>query len=267
MLPPSRDTAVVHGPIPWRKLLASRPSGCSALQYVCLGYGWWFYITWLPTYLSEARGTGRDGGRAARRHAAAARRYRLHRVGALTPVLARLTNSVSAARRILAVTGFAGASIPSFVFTTHPGSDGGHARAQLASFFNDFVMPPAWAACMDIGGRYSGTVSGAMNMMGGIAGRLLAARRRLPARLDVPRLDRHVLHLGRHLHDGRALLAVPRHADSDRRSRVRTARRVTALVSIDRELDSQLDGKMYASRRLQRCKCHRKGLKTSRSER
>jgi MFS family permease len=40
----------------------------------------------------------------------------------------------------------------------------------LASFFNDFVMPPAWAACMDIGGRYSGTVSGAMNMMGGIAG-------------------------------------------------------------------------------------------------
>ena len=40
----------------------------------------------------------------------------------------------------------------------------------LASFFNDFVMPPAWAACMDVGGRYSGTVSGAMNMMGGIAG-------------------------------------------------------------------------------------------------
>jgi nitrate/nitrite transporter NarK len=42
----------------------------------------------------------------------------------------------------------------------------------LASFFNDFAMPPAWAACMDIGGRYSGTVSGAMNMMGNIAGGL-----------------------------------------------------------------------------------------------
>ena len=35
----------------------------------------------------------------------------------------------------------------------------------FAGFFNDFVMPAAWAGTMDIGGRYSGTVSGAMNMM------------------------------------------------------------------------------------------------------
>ena len=24
-------------------------------QYFCLSYGWYFYITWLPTYLREAR--------------------------------------------------------------------------------------------------------------------------------------------------------------------------------------------------------------------
>src|SRR5262249_34669053 len=36
----------------------------------------------------------------------------------------------------------------------------------LAGFFNDFVMPAAWAGSMDIGGRYSGTVSGMMNMVG-----------------------------------------------------------------------------------------------------
>jgi MFS family permease len=40
----------------------------------------------------------------------------------------------------------------------------------FAGFFNDFVMPAAWAGTMDIGGRYAGTVSGAMNMMGSIAG-------------------------------------------------------------------------------------------------
>jgi sugar phosphate permease len=33
-------------------------------------------------------------------------------------------------------------------------------------------MPAAWAGTMDIGGRYAGTVSGAMNMMGSIAGAL-----------------------------------------------------------------------------------------------
>jgi sugar phosphate permease len=31
-------------------------------------------------------------------------------------------------------------------------------------------MPAAWAGTMDVGGRYSGTVSGAMNTMGSIAG-------------------------------------------------------------------------------------------------
>jgi hypothetical protein len=31
-------------------------------------------------------------------------------------------------------------------------------------------MPAAWAGTMDVGGRYAGTVSGAMNMMGSLAG-------------------------------------------------------------------------------------------------
>ena len=24
-------------------------------QYFCLSYGWYFYVTWLPTYFKEAR--------------------------------------------------------------------------------------------------------------------------------------------------------------------------------------------------------------------
>ena len=40
----------------------------------------------------------------------------------------------------------------------------------LASFCNDLVMPNAWGACMDVGGKYAGTVSGSMNMMGNFAG-------------------------------------------------------------------------------------------------
>jgi len=31
-------------------------------------------------------------------------------------------------------------------------------------------MPPSWAACMDIGGKYAGTLAGSMNMMGNLAG-------------------------------------------------------------------------------------------------
>ncbi len=40
----------------------------------------------------------------------------------------------------------------------------------FASFCNDLVMPGSWGACMDVGGKYAGTLSGAMNMMGNFGG-------------------------------------------------------------------------------------------------
>ena len=40
----------------------------------------------------------------------------------------------------------------------------------MASFSNDLVMPGAWGAAMDVGGKYAGTLSGSMNMMGNIGG-------------------------------------------------------------------------------------------------
>jgi sugar phosphate permease len=46
-------------------------------------------------------------------------------------------------------------------------------------FFNDGMMGPAWASCADVGMRFAGTLSGAMNMTGaflGAAGVALAGR-------------------------------------------------------------------------------------------
>ena len=40
----------------------------------------------------------------------------------------------------------------------------------LASFLCDFVIPVSWSACIDVGGRYAGTYSGSMNMMGNLGG-------------------------------------------------------------------------------------------------
>jgi hypothetical protein len=39
-----------------------------------------------------------------------------------------------------------------------------------ACFFNDQVVPNSWASCMDIGGKYSSSVAGTMNLMGNLAG-------------------------------------------------------------------------------------------------
>jgi len=40
----------------------------------------------------------------------------------------------------------------------------------MASFSNDLTMPGSWSTCMDVGGKYAGTMSGSMNMMGNFGG-------------------------------------------------------------------------------------------------
>ena len=89
---------------------------------------------------------------------------------AVLPRLAKRVGSVRLARRIVAVTGFVGASACIVIFTRIANPVHAMFVLGMAGFFNDFVMPAAWAGTMDIGGRYAGTVSGAMNMMGSIAG-------------------------------------------------------------------------------------------------
>jgi MFS family permease len=137
---------------------------------MCLAYGWWFYINWLPTYLRNARGTSVRMGALL-----AGLPLLLGGLGCLVsagviPRLARRLGSVAQARRIVAITGFVGASICIIIFTGIDDPRRAMIVLGFAGFFNDFVMPAAWAGTMDIGGRYSGTVSGAMNMMGSISG-------------------------------------------------------------------------------------------------
>jgi MFS family permease len=170
LLPPPRETAIAHGGVPWGVIFSTPSVWLLSIQYMCLAYGWWFYINWLPTYLRTARGTSLRMGALL-----AGLPLLLGGLGclvsaAIIPRLARRLSSVALARRIVAITGFVGASICIFFFEGIEDPRRAMIVLGFAGFFNDFVMPAAWAGTMDIGGRYSGTVSGAMNMMGSIAG-------------------------------------------------------------------------------------------------
>ncbi len=172
IMPPVHERQPVEGGIPWALLLSKPSVLLLCAQYFCLGYGWWFYVTWLPTYLRDARGTSVQMGALL-----AGLPLLLGGVGclisaALIPRIARATGSVALARRIIAVIGFVGASASVFVFTRIQDPVQAMLVLGMAGLFNDFVMPAAWAGCMDVGGRYAGTVSGAMNMMASIAGAL-----------------------------------------------------------------------------------------------
>jgi MFS family permease len=170
-LPPAERTAI-GAAISWRALVGSATVWLLCLQYACLSYGWYFYVTWLPTYLREARGTSVKFG------ALLASLPLLGGgigclVGAqLIPRVQRAVGDCALARRIVAIIGFVGAAASIFAFVRVADPTRAMLLLGLAGFFNDFVMPAAWAGCMDIGGRSSGTVSGTMNMVGNIGGAL-----------------------------------------------------------------------------------------------
>jgi len=169
---PSPERTAIGVRVPWGTLLRSRSVWLLCFQYACLSYGWYFYVTWLPTYLREARGTGVKFGALL-----ASLPLLLGGIGCLVgaqliPRVRRLVGSVALARRTVAMVGFVGASASIFMFIRVADPTRAMLLLGLAGFFNDFVMPAAWAGCMDIGGRHSGTVSGMMNMVGNIGGAL-----------------------------------------------------------------------------------------------
>ncbi len=164
-----------HGNVPWGLFLRSKQAWLLCAQYFCLSYGWYFYITWLPTYLKEGRGVTLAAGAAL-----SILPLFLGGVGAfvcgwLYPVLHRWTGDIGKSRRLMAYIGFSGAT--GFLLLSTIIADPVFAMIAMgmASFSNDLVMPGSWGACMDVGGKYAGTLSGAMNMMGNLGGALSPA--------------------------------------------------------------------------------------------
>jgi nitrate/nitrite transporter NarK len=74
------------------------------------------------------------------------------------------------ARRTIATFGFLAAAVLLFLSTRIEDALLGTLVLACASFANDLDMPPSWNTCMDMGGKYAGTVAGSMNMMGNLAG-------------------------------------------------------------------------------------------------
>jgi len=163
-----------HGNIPWSKFVRSKQVWLLCAQYFCLSYSWYFYITWLPTYLKEARHF--DPATSGFAILAGLPLF-LGGIGSIfsgfiAKPLTRLTGSVTTTRRILAITGFLSASMLLILSTTLQNPVAAIIAMAFASFSNDLSMPGSWGSCMDVGGHYAGTLSGTMNMMGNAGGAL-----------------------------------------------------------------------------------------------
>jgi MFS family permease len=169
LLTGTENLASAHTNVPWGRFVASATTWLLWAQYFCMSYGWYFYPTWLPTYLQEARGQVMAKGAFL-----AGLPLFFGGIGCFVSgfLAARLAPriGVGLARKAIAAAGMLGAGLMLLISVRLADPVWAMVAMGLASFCNDLVMPSAWGACMDVGGRFAGTYSGSMNMMGNFGG-------------------------------------------------------------------------------------------------
>ncbi len=154
---------------PWKQILGSSNMWFIALGYCCFFFGTNFYLTWYPTYLREFRHislqalgvlgsiplfAGMAGDLAG---------------GSLSDLVLKTTGKTRLARAAVAAPGFVLSGL--FLIPAAVTDSAWVSILCLAAsfFFLEFVIGPAWAVPMDVGGPFSGTVTGVMNMAGALA--------------------------------------------------------------------------------------------------
>jgi len=156
--------------IPWSILVRSRTVWLLIVQYFCFGYGWYFYITWLPTYAREARGLDLHKGALLSGIPLFFGGFACLLSGWLLGWLGRRGVAVVRARRGLAYVGYGGAAAMVLISPRVADPLWAMLAMGLASFFLDLTLPLCWRTAMDVGGACAGTVSAAMNTAGQIGG-------------------------------------------------------------------------------------------------
>jgi nitrate/nitrite transporter NarK len=173
LLDDEKENLVVHGKMPWKKLVSCPSVWLLWGQYFTMNYGWYFYITWMPTYLKESFPNLTD-----------MQRTLLNCIplffgglgsiftGLISGAVARRLNSTAKTRRLMGFVGLAGASMMLMLSIQLKNPLLSVLSVGMASFCNDLAMPGGWGACMDVGGKFAGSLSGSMNMMGNAGGAL-----------------------------------------------------------------------------------------------
>lgn len=161
LLAGSRSMAHETPPGGWLKVIAQVDVLLLVIQYTLFSFVWFFYVTWLPTFLQETFSLtpAQTAGYAVVPLAAGG-------FGAL--ISGMIPSSVP--RRTISLIGFAVTAV--MLFSVSKASTPLMAVVMLgaASFFSDLTMPISWNTCIEVGRRYTATVAATMNMCSGLAG-------------------------------------------------------------------------------------------------
>ena len=162
--------SVATGPVPWGELLASHSVWGLCLMYGFVGFAGNFITSSLNDYLHDHRHLSDDTTAWLAGLPLAAGVVSCLSGGVISDGLIQLLGSRRWGRRLVGGVALALAGVATFC------TPWVHEVWQLAlvfgawMFFNDAMLGPAWASCADVGERYAGTLSGAMNMTGAFSG-------------------------------------------------------------------------------------------------
>lgn len=158
--------------VPWKRLLLNRTMLALFGSYFASGFGFQFFVTWLPTYFMREHGLSlqKSGMFAALPLAAGAMGCLLG--GLIADFITRSTGSVVVGRRSVGVSGFLlGATGYAAAIYVHS-PEAAIAFLVLASGAHDLTLPVLWATTTDAGGRFGGTAAGFVNFASSLSGML-----------------------------------------------------------------------------------------------
>ena len=159
-------TRTHHG-LPWRRVLVKGQFWTILIMYHAYCWGSYFFLSWLHTYLAKGRG------------------YTPQELAWLSPLpficgaVANLSGGLVSdhlvkrlglkwGRRTVAMIGLGASSLFMVLTAVIPYKYAAVVLLALAYAGSDFMLPVAWAVCLDVGRKYAGAVTGAMNTAGQI---------------------------------------------------------------------------------------------------
>jgi len=154
---------------PWNRIFSSANMWYIAAAYGCFFYGTYFYMTWFPTYLLEYRHLSLQAVGIFASLPFLAGMVGDIAGGALTDMLYRRTGKLKLARRAVAAPAMLASAVCLIPAATTVNPWMALFCLTASFFFLEMVIGPAWAVPMDVGGEYSGTVTGVMNMAGSLS--------------------------------------------------------------------------------------------------
>jgi MFS family permease len=157
-----------HGPIPWRQMARCRSLLLVVIAYGCYACGSWFYFSWFPTWLVHSAGLTMNGVLLASLPFLVGLGGNLAG-GVLSDWLAQRWGARTALRVIPSVCLVLTSAVLVAMAVCH-GKFVIVALSCLGFGLMDLMLPSAWALCVAIGGRFSGTATAMMNTAGQAGG-------------------------------------------------------------------------------------------------